>query len=99
MTDPRFGAGDLGPGENAPGPSSFPGRSRGGGRRAIAFPGRKAPAPSKAVSPGGDPAAGRPAPAPDGVLPEESSDVVVGSSAASVAPLSPASLVSPASSV
>src|SRR3954449_11898260 len=49
MTDPRSGAGDLGPGENAPGPSSFPGRSR-VGRRPIAFPGRKA---SKPVPPEG----------------------------------------------
>ena len=38
MTDPRSGAGDLGPGENAPGPSSFPGRVRGGGRRPLGIP-------------------------------------------------------------
>ena len=39
MNDPRFGAGDLGPGES-PGPSSFRGRRL---RRPIAFPGRTSP--------------------------------------------------------
>ncbi|GAA0563597.1 hypothetical protein GCM10010172_53700 [Paractinoplanes ferrugineus] len=46
MTNPRYGAGDLGPGESSPGPSSFPGRRP---RRPISFPGRTAP-PSRTPS-------------------------------------------------
>jgi 16S rRNA (guanine527-N7)-methyltransferase len=38
MTDPRFGEGDAGPGENSPGPQSF--LARRAPRRPIAFPGR-----------------------------------------------------------
>ena len=42
MSEPRFGAGESGPGESSSGPSSFPGRSSGRRvpRRPIAFPGR-----------------------------------------------------------
>ena len=45
MSEPRFGAGESGPGESSSGPSSSPGRSSGrrGPRRPIAFPGRSAP--------------------------------------------------------
>ncbi|WP_203732876.1 16S rRNA (guanine(527)-N(7))-methyltransferase RsmG [Paractinoplanes durhamensis] len=60
MTEPRYGAGDLGPGESSPGPSSFPGRRS---RRPIAFPGRSSsPLPSPPSSP---------VVVPDGVVPPE----------------------------
>jgi 16S rRNA (guanine527-N7)-methyltransferase len=78
MTEPRFGAGESGPGESSPGPSSFPGR---GPRRPIAFPGRSArPAASPAPSPASSSTPATP-PAPaasssadrgvEGVLPSE----------------------------
>ena len=64
MTDPRFGAGGLGPGESSPGPSSFPGRLP---RRPIAFPGRSGPRTPSPSSPSSsppffsvEPAGGRP---------------------------------------
>ena len=52
MTDPRFGAGDTGPGEHSPGPDSFPARTspRRGARRPIAFPGRSASSASVAAA-------------------------------------------------
>jgi len=69
MTDPRFGAGDAGPGEESPGPPPFPGKKIPGRgvRRPIAFPGRSS-APRVSAPPAA-PAPAPPAPAPPAPAP------------------------------
>ena len=77
MTDPRFGAGNIGPGEESPGPMAFPGKKTSSRpvRRPIAFPGkaRTSTPPATATSSSSvtpSPAAGESALSDDAVAPE-----------------------------